>query len=180
MVHRESVSGSGRPQRDRPPERALRAVGGPAWTRPGLDVPIESKLHAPRERKEWVPRPALLKELARAVSAKLVLVDAPAGFGKTTLVAQWRSSPAEHRRFAWVSLDSGDDDPGRLWWHVVSALQRACAELDSQDILRALRTQTPDIADDVIPDLVSRAGQAPGPGGPGAGRLSRDQGIPVP
>ena len=155
-MHRESVSGSGRPQRDRPPERALRAVGGPAWARPGLDVPIESKLHAPRERKEWVPRPALLKELARAVSAKLVLVDAPAGFGKTTLVAQWRSSPAEHRRFAWVSLDSGDDDPGRLWWHVVSALQRACAELDSQDILRGLRTQTPDIADDVIPDLVSR------------------------
>jgi LuxR family maltose regulon positive regulatory protein len=119
-------------------------------------VPIESKLHAPRERREWVPRPALVQELARAASAKLVLVDAPAGFGKTTLVAQWRSSPAEHRRFAWVSLDSGDDDPGRLWWHVVSALQRACPELDSQDILRELRTQTPDIADDVIPGLVSR------------------------
>jgi LuxR family maltose regulon positive regulatory protein len=119
-------------------------------------VPIESKLHAPRERKEWVPRPALVQELARAVSAKLVLVDAPAGFGKTTLVAQWRSSPAERRRFAWVSLDSGDDDPGRLWWHVVSALQRACPELDGQDILRVLRTQTPDIADDVIPDLVGR------------------------
>jgi LuxR family maltose regulon positive regulatory protein len=119
-------------------------------------VPIESKLHAPRERKEWVPRPALVKELARAVSAKLVLVDAPAGFGKTTLVAQWRSSPAERRRFAWVSLDSGDDDPGRLWWHVVSALQRACPELDGQDILRALRAQTPDIADDVIPGLAAR------------------------
>ncbi len=158
----------------------MRAVGGPAWTRPGLDVPIESKLHAPRERKEWVPRPALVQELARAVSARLVLVDAPAGFGKTTLVAQWRSSPAEHRRFAWVSLDSGDDDPGRLWWHVVSALQRACPELDSQDILRALRTQTPDIADDVIPGLVGPAGQAPVPGCPGAGRLSRDQGIQVP
>jgi LuxR family maltose regulon positive regulatory protein len=119
-------------------------------------VPIESKLHAPRERKEWVPRPALVQELARAVPAKLVLVDAPAGFGKTTLVAQWRCSPAEDRRFAWVSLDSGDDDPGRLWWHVVSALARACAELDGQDILRGLRTQDPDIADEVIPCLVSR------------------------
>ena len=99
-------------------------------------------------RKEWVQRPGLVHELASAVSAKLVLVDAPAGFGKTTLVAQWRSSAIERRRFAWVSLDSGDDDPGRLWWHVVSALQRACPELDSQDIVRALRTQSPDIAEE--------------------------------
>ena len=55
-------------------------------------------------------------------SARLVLVDAPAGFGKTTLIAQWHLSPAESRPFAWISLDSGDDDPGRLWWHIVSAL----------------------------------------------------------
>jgi LuxR family maltose regulon positive regulatory protein len=134
----------------------LRAVAGPSPAHPGLDVPIESKLHAPGTRKEWVQRPRLLEELDRAVSAKLVLVDAPAGFGKTTLVGQWRASAIERRRFAWVSLDSGDDDPGRLWWHVVSALERACPELDGQDILRALRTQAPDIADDVIPGLVNR------------------------
>ncbi|MGD0928219.1 MAG: LuxR C-terminal-related transcriptional regulator [Streptosporangiaceae bacterium] len=107
-------------------------------------------------RKEWVQRPRLLEELARAVSAKLVLVDAPAGFGKTTLVAQWRASAIERRRFAWVSLDSGDDDPGRLWWHVVSALERACPELDAEDLLRALRTQAPQIGDDVIPGLANR------------------------
>jgi LuxR family transcriptional regulator, maltose regulon positive regulatory protein len=107
-------------------------------------------------RKEWVQRPRLLEELARAVSAKLVLVDAPAGFGKTTLVAQWRASAIERRRFAWVSLDSGDDDPGRLWWHVVSALERACPELDAEDLLRALRTQAPQIGYDGIPGLASR------------------------
>ena len=122
-------------------------MGRTALTRPGIDTPLESKLHAPSMRKEWVQRPRLLDELARAVSAKLVLVDAPAGFGKTTLVAQWRSSAIERRRFAWVSLDSGDDDPGRLWWHVVSALERACPELDAQDLLRALRTQAPEIGD---------------------------------
>ncbi|MGO9218625.1 MAG: LuxR C-terminal-related transcriptional regulator [Streptosporangiaceae bacterium] len=107
-------------------------------------------------RKDWVQRPRLLEELARAVSAKLILVDAPAGFGKTTLVAQWRTSAVERRRFAWVSLDSGDDDPGRLWWHVVSSLERACPELDAQDLLRALRTQAPEIGDDVIPGLANR------------------------
>ena len=92
------------------------------------------------------------------MSAKLVLVDAPAGFGKTTLVAQWRSSELEHRRFAWLSLDAGDDDPGRLWWHVVSALERACSELDAQDLRRVLRTQAPDIADALIPELANWLG----------------------
>ena len=44
-------------------------------------------------------------------TARLILVDAPAGFGKTTLVAQWRASTAERRPFAWISLDRGDNDP---------------------------------------------------------------------
>ena len=155
-MHRDVVSEGGLSEPKRPTERALRSVDGPELARPGLDLAIESKLHVPGVRREWVQRPRLLEELAGAASARLILVDAPAGFGKTTLVAQWRSSAIERRRFAWVSLDSGDDDPGRLWWHVVSALERACPELDATDLLRALRTQGPDVADDVIPGLVSR------------------------
>ena len=157
-MHRELVSVSGRIQPDRPPGHVLRAVGGSALSRPGPETPIESKLHPPGARREWVQRPGLLRELASTVSAKLVLVDAPAGFGKTTLVAQWRSSELEHRRFAWLSLDAGDDDPGRLWWHVVSALERACPELDAQDLRRVLRTQAPDIADALIPKLANWLG----------------------
>ncbi len=121
--------------------------------RPDPDLPIESKLHAPDVRAEWVPRPALLRQLAHAAPAKLVLVNAPPGFGKTTLVAQWRASAIEHRRFAWLSLDPGDDDPGRLWWHIVSALERACPELEGQDIRRALRAHAPDFTHAVIPKL---------------------------
>ena len=158
FVHRVLVSVSGRIQPGRSPGRALRAVGGSALSPPGPETPIESKLHPPGARREWVQRPGLLRELASTVSAKLVLVDAPAGFGKTTLVAQWRSSELEHRRFAWLSLDVGDDDPGRLWWHVVSALERACPELDAQDLRRVLRTQAPDIADALIPKLANWLG----------------------
>ena len=99
------------------------AVSGLRHARAGLDVPIESKLHAPGPRKEWVERPALIEYLA-ASTARLVLVDAPAGFGKTTLVAQWRSAAGDERPFAWVSLGPGDDDPGRLWRYIKSALQR--------------------------------------------------------
>jgi LuxR family maltose regulon positive regulatory protein len=118
------------------------------------DVPIETKLHAPGLRAEWVERPELVQYLAGA-AARLILVDAPAGFGKTTLVAQWRCSPVEGRPFAWVSLDSGDDDPGRLWRHVVCALQRASAEFHGAGILAALRVPAPEVAGTALPLLVN-------------------------
>ena len=115
---------------------------------------MEAKLHAPRSRQVWVQRAQLIRYLADA-AARLVLVDAPAGFGKTTLVAQWRASAGEGRRFAWVSLDRGDDDPDNLWWHVVSALQRACPEIDGDVILTALRA-TQDVAESVLPILLNQ------------------------
>ena len=107
-------------------------------------------------------RRELVRSLAGA-AAKLVLVDAPPGFGKTTLVAQWRSSTIEERSFAWLSLDRADDDPGRLWWHVLSALQRACPELGGEDIVRALRVQVPDIAGTVLPMLINELAALPAP-----------------
>jgi len=128
------------------------ASSAPAHAR--NDVLIETKLHAPTARSEWVERLDLVRYLADA-TARLVLVAAPAGFGKTTLVAQWRSSAIGGRPFAWVSLDRADDDPGRLWWHVVSALGRACPRFGGEKILRALRVQVPDIGAVVLPMLVN-------------------------
>ena len=122
--------------------------------RPGVSMPIETKLHAPTFRKEWVERDDLVRHLAGTAN-RLVLVSAPAGSGKTTVMAQWRSSPAEPRAFAWVSLDAGDNYPARCWWHIVHALQRACPELDAGDILVALRVQAPDIAGTFVPLLVN-------------------------
>ena len=115
---------------------------------------IETKLHAPAVRAEWVEREELVGFLAGCVSCRLVLVAAPAGFGKTTAVTQWRASAIEDRRFAWVSVDRDDDDPIRLWWHVVSALQRACPQFGGEDVLRALAAQMPDIPGQVLPRLV--------------------------
>jgi LuxR family maltose regulon positive regulatory protein len=117
-------------------------------------VLIETKLHAPVARKEWVERQELIDYLA-GTRAKLILVDAPAGFGKTTLAAQWRSSAIDGRSFAWVSLDRGDDDPSRLWWHVVSALHLACPGFDIEKLLRALHAQGPDFDGTVLPMLVN-------------------------
>ena len=115
---------------------------------------METKLHAPSVRKEWVERRELVSVLAGA-DAKLVLVEAPAASGKTTLVAQWRASTSEDRPFAWVSLDDGDDDLGRLWWYLVHALRRACPGFGGDEILRALRVQIPDITGNLMPILVN-------------------------
>jgi ATP/maltotriose-dependent transcriptional regulator MalT len=139
------------------PARDPVAVSGLPHARAGPDVPIESKLHAPGPRKEWVRRPALI-EYPGASTARLVLVDAPAGFGKTTLVAQWRSAAQEQRPFAWISLDPGDDDPGRLWWYILCALRRACPEIGGADIARELRAAVPDITGTVLPLLANELG----------------------
>jgi LuxR family transcriptional regulator, maltose regulon positive regulatory protein len=125
-------------------------------------VLIETKLHPPVARKEWVERPELIKYLA-GTEAKLTLVAAPPGFGKTTLVAQWRSSPVNHKPFAWISLDRGDNDSGRLWWHLVSALRLACPAFDSDKVLAMLRSQAPDFSLTVLPVLISEMAALPEP-----------------
>ena len=104
---------AGKPSRSR---YGLRAVQAPIPGRADHDVPIETKFHAPALRKDLVERQEPVQRLIAAAPAKLVLVDAPTGFGKTTLVAQWQLSRMERRPFAWLALDDGDNDPSRLWW----------------------------------------------------------------
>jgi LuxR family maltose regulon positive regulatory protein len=115
---------------------------------------LESKLHGPAARPEWVPRERLLTALT-ASEAKLVLVEAPAGFGKTIMVAQWRSAASAGRLFAWVFLDKGDNDPARLWWHVVAALERACPGLGGANLMQFLAAQDADIGGQLLPRLVN-------------------------
>jgi LuxR family maltose regulon positive regulatory protein len=119
-----------------------------------LNPPLETKLHAPRVRKEWIERGELVDYLAGALS-RLVLVNAPAGFGKTTLVAQWDLSRAGDRAFAWISLEPDDNDPGRLWWHVASALQRACPGFNAAEVMAAFQPQIPDLAGTLLPLLIN-------------------------
>ncbi|MGD0068912.1 MAG: hypothetical protein ABSB76_36460 [Streptosporangiaceae bacterium] len=83
------------------------------------DVLLATKLHVPGLRPGFVPRPRLAEALGRG----LALVCAPAGFGKTALLADWLRSG--RRPVAWLSLDVGDNDPVRFWRHVVAALDRA-------------------------------------------------------
>jgi LuxR family maltose regulon positive regulatory protein len=84
------------------------------------DALLATKLHLPRPRPGFVPRPRLLERLDQGMARELVLVCTPAGFGKTTLLADW--ARGGRRPVAWLSVDAGDHDPARFWWHVAAAL----------------------------------------------------------
>ena len=99
-------------------------------------VLLTTKLHPPRRRRTLVARPRLRDLATRSGHHALTLVSAPAGFGKSTLVADWF---AAERTTAWLSLDERDDDPEQFWTYV----------------LAALATVTPDVSANTAPLLQS-------------------------
>jgi ATP/maltotriose-dependent transcriptional regulator MalT len=88
---------------------------------------LETKLYVPRPRRGLVPRPRLSERLDRGTASKLVLVSAPAGFGKTTLLTEWLAARpatlAGEPLAAWLSLDRADNDPASFWTYVIAALR---------------------------------------------------------
>jgi LuxR family maltose regulon positive regulatory protein len=112
-----------------------------------------TKLHVPRTRCRAVERRGLWARLDSHLGATLVV--APAGFGKSTLLAQWR--PAAGQPVAWVSLDEGDNDPVLLWSYILAALD-GLEGLDGHDELDALPAglPSPDILGTVVPGVLNR------------------------
>jgi LuxR family maltose regulon positive regulatory protein len=125
---------------------------------------LGTKLHLPVPRRELVPRARLTDRLLTVGSAlpRLVLVSAPAGFGKTTLLSQWLTTGTEHTvNVAWLSLDEGDNDTGRFLAHVVAALRAGIP--DAVDDTAALVVPGADVPSDaVLTSLVNDLDQVEG------------------
>jgi LuxR family maltose regulon positive regulatory protein len=118
--------------------RRNRAAGAPTRKRPrtigtlkakpsaGRDAAafeiLQSKLLIPSLRDGLVPRTALVNRLRASSDARVFSIAAPAGYGKTTLLAQWAAR--DPRPFAWVSLENRDDDPVSLLTYIAAALDR--------------------------------------------------------
>ena len=81
-----------------------------------------AKLTPPRLPGETLMRPRLHALLDRGVQSTLTLVSAPAGFGKTTLLADWGRTPTEARSVRWVALDADDNGRARLLQSISTAL----------------------------------------------------------
>ncbi|MEP7188950.1 MAG: hypothetical protein ABI901_07175, partial [Roseiflexaceae bacterium] len=113
---------------------------------------LTPKLQLPRLPAGLVARTRLFAQLDAGLERKLTLLAAPAGFGKTTLVASWLATRTEGQgrrtglnalslrpRAAWLALDEGDNDPIRFWRYVISACQSFDAQL-GQSALALLAT----------------------------------------
>jgi LuxR family maltose regulon positive regulatory protein len=121
------------------------------------DALLATKLHLPRRRPGLLARARLLERLDRAMAQELTLVCAPAGFGKTSLLADW----ARHTRrtVAWLSLDAGDDDPVRFWRYVAAALDGAGAAVGERlaPLLRGPQPASPEaVATALVNQLAAR------------------------
>jgi len=87
---------------------------------------IATKLYVPKVRPGLVTRPRLREALRRGAESRLTLLSAPAGFGKTTLLAEWLAEAAEEdHSVAWLSLGAEDCEPASFWTYVVTALHAA-------------------------------------------------------
>ena len=87
-------------------------LGRPPVPRMSLDPPMT--------RESWIDRPRLLQRLEETADSQVLLVVAPAGYGKSTLVTQWAAG-RDPATVAWVGLERADDDPVRLWSRLVAA-----------------------------------------------------------
>ena len=122
---------------------------------------LETKFYVPQPRRGQVPRPRLSERLDRGAASKLMLVSAPAGFGKTTLLTEWLAAgpaaPAGERLAAWLSLDRGDNDPASFWAYVIAAL-RAVASGVGEGALALLQAPQPPPIETVLTVLLNDLG----------------------
>src|SRR5216683_861716 len=91
------------------------------WRRENVTPILATKLYIPPLRPNVVSRPRLIERLNEGLHRNLILISAPAGFGKTTLVSEWVEGI--ERPTAWLSLDEGENDPGRILTYLVAAVQ---------------------------------------------------------
>src|SRR5712692_2155905 len=97
-------------------------------------VPLETKLNPPPGARRRVPRGILVDRLVSDEPRRLTLIDAPAGWGKTTVLAEWAADPRERRPFAWFTVDRGDNDPVRFWGYAIEALRAIAPSIGSSSL----------------------------------------------
>src|SRR5262249_53527219 len=96
-------------------------AAAPGLRSEALPLLLTTKLYRPLPRAHLVRRPQLTARLTQGLAGPLTLISAPAGFGKTTLLAQWLAESGTPA--AWLSLDAEENDPARFLTYLVAAVQ---------------------------------------------------------
>ena len=113
---------------------------------------LETKLYIPGRHPGLLSRPRLVERLNQGAQRKLTLVSAPAGSGKSTLVAEWVA--ASRRAAAWISLDPGDNNPALFWTYVVTALRTARPDV-GESALSWLSSARPPATEWILTSLIN-------------------------
>ena len=99
---------------------------------------LRAKLRVPSASSSTVVRSRLHDRLGTAAYPPLTTVVAPAGWGKSTLLAAWACDPEWQGRVGWLSLDEADDEPVRFWTYAVSALEAVAPDLARESLAAGL------------------------------------------
>jgi LuxR family maltose regulon positive regulatory protein len=123
---------------------------------------VTPKLRAPSPRPEQLVRPRLLELLEGASDCKLSLISASAGYGKTTLLTQWRKAVEAGVPFGWITLDEQDNDPVRMWMHVIEAVRQVAPEEDfGTGALMTLNSVDQNLTKTTLPMLINEFAELP-------------------
>ena len=121
---------------------------------------LKTKLYIPTAPAPRVTRSHLIVRLDEVDKKALTVVSAPAGFGKTTLLADWIAQTS--LPVAWLSLDNGDNDPYRFLSYLIAALGSIHEEvgLEAQQIMRSPQLAPPSV---ILASLLNDLGKVAEP-----------------
>jgi LuxR family maltose regulon positive regulatory protein len=121
---------------------------------------LQTKFRVPFIRANQVTRPRLIDVLNNGLDKTVILVSAPAGYGKTTLVSKWLKDTGAAS--AWLSLDAGDNDPKRFLQYLLTAIQSGIPGV-GHDLREMLQSAQPAQNEDVINRLANELAAIPSP-----------------
>ena len=113
---------------------------------------LSTKLYIPPPRAKVVLRRRLIETLNEDSQRKLILISAPAGFGKTTLLSEWVAGCG--RSVAWLSLDEGDNELTRFLTYLVAALQTIEANV-GEEVVAMLQSPQPPTTESILTALLN-------------------------
>ncbi|WP_274364954.1 AAA family ATPase [Paenibacillus thermotolerans] len=120
---------------------------------------ILSKLYRPQALEPTVPRPHLIDRLNKGLSRRAVLLTAPAGYGKSTLIGHWAAQLSVP--VGWLSLDEKDNDLIRFWSYAVAAVEQAAGSI-SEPVRAAASTLSPGQYEPFLVALLNEASKLQG------------------
>lgn len=115
-------------------------------------TPLRTKLCVPSPRSSWISRSRLVNRVEEGFSRKLTLISAPAGFGKTTLLADWAHS--HEIPVAWFSVDKGDNDPLHFLTYVTLGLQTLEGNI-GKAALTMLQSPQPPPTESILANIIN-------------------------